>query len=175
MVQKHEKEAHISAYSKAHPEQSANAIYNHFKGSQYALRKTDTLKVVRESRGKSVSPKKRESSVPRKYRPTAGYAYPVKELPRFRGTRSEKVILERLRDMPNSYAVATVKVDNKDYHIKFRDRRDLKRQSSILKTQYQFKDKDADTVFNGPFAKHGDRFVTPEFLKEARRRGIVLD
>lgn len=175
MTAKHEKEAYISAYSKAYPDESATAIYEHFKGSPYALRKTDTLRVIRDARGKQVSPKKREISVPKKYRHASTYGYPVKELPTFKPTKNENVILNRLKNMPGSYAVATIKVKDKEYFVKFHEKRELRAQTYILKHQYHYLDREADTVFTGPFAKHGDRFVTPEFLQEARRRGIDLD
>lgn len=122
------------------------------------------------------------ASIPVKYRkdkvkvkaPT-GYAYAVKELPKYRDTKDLNKILSRLEDHPNSYAVASVKVHGTEYHVKFKEKGELNRQMSILKEHYQFEKDDANISYNGPYAKRGDRFATFEFIEKARSRGIVFD
>lgn len=189
MVTKSQKEAHISVYAREHPSQSANQVYSHFKGSKYALRKTDALKIIRESRGKpSVSQEKRLASVPKKYQkaPSKGQegrvASKLRTLPKMPSTKSKSLIFDRMDKIPNTYSIAHVNTKGhtkngihypaKSLHIKFNSRLKYESELSRLGRQYDFKTSDVNVSFEGPFAYRGEVFVTPDFEREMMRRGL---
>lgn len=189
MKNRSQKEAHISVYAREHPTQSANSVYSHFKGSEYALRKTDTLKIIRDSRGKpSVSEKKRLASVPKKYQKAPSKAQEgsprprLRTLPRMPSTKSKSLIFDRMDKIPNTYSIAHINTKShtrngihynaKSLHIKFNSRSKYESELSRLGRQYDFKPKDVNISFEGPFAYRGEVFVTPDFEKEMIRRGL---
>lgn len=189
MKDRSQKEAHISVYAREHPTQSANQVYSHFKGSEYALRKTDALRVIREARNKpSVSEKKRLASIPKKYqkassKPQEARSAPkLRSLPRFPPTKSKSLIFDRMDKIPNTYSVAHINTKShtkngihyqgKTLHIKFNSRSKYESELYRLGRQYDFKPKDVNISFEGPFAYRGEVFVTPDFEKEMMRRGL---
>lgn len=175
------KEAHIKVYAREHPDQSATAIYEHFKGTKYATRKTDALRYVREERkAPAVSETKKYYSTPVKYR--KGPSPKLKQtqerlshyrvLPALPPTKSLQKINSRLRSIPNSFAIAEINAPRKKRYVKFTDSNSFNKELSRLSRQYGFDKEKTDVVFKGPYAYRNEVFVTEEFEQEAKRRGL---
>lgn len=175
------KEAHIKVYARANPDKSATAIYEHFKGSKYATRKTDTLRYVREERGQKVTPTKQKASIPVKYRKpetsNKGRFSDYRPLPRFPSTKDRGLAHKRLNVVnkagPDSYLIANVRPrGQKVYHITFRDEKTFNSELNRLSRQYNFDKRTAQIDYDGPYDYQNTVFVAPEFKDELKRRGL---
>lgn len=180
---KESKEAHIKVYARAHQDLNKSEIYEHFKGTKYATRKTVLLKYIREERKENpVSPAKREKSVPVKYRKVAektekerpkGHDYRHKiDAPPRSTTRKIRTVLDRMEALPDSYSIAHVNVGLSSYHIKFDTVSSYHFQLNKLASRYHFSADNTKVKFDGPYPYKGYYFVTPAFEQEMKRRGV---
>lgn len=175
------KEARIKVYAREHPEQSATAIYEHFKGTKYGTRKTDALRYVREERkAPAISENKKYSSTPVKYRkgPSPKFKQTLERLSHYRvlpalpPTKNLQKINSRLRAIPYSFAIAEVNAPRKKRYIKFTTVTAYNKELSRLAYEYGFDKNKTVVVFKGPYAYRNQVFVTEEFEQEAKRRGL---